>query len=97
MATEPTTITLPLGLGVKTTKARTTILTEVKADGAKHLGAMLTLDNAVLEQLGASDLTITITATWSEPTFKLPAPEAPKPAPKPKATAKPKADAKATR
>ena len=75
MAIEPTTITLPLG--VRTTRARTTHFGEVKHKDAKHLGTMLVLDNQLFELLGrGSDLTITITADWSEP-FKLPEPAKP--------------------
>jgi hypothetical protein len=89
-------VTLTLPFTLSNTKPRTAHYAEVKVtakDAGKYLGAMLVLDNRVIEQLGiagAKDLTITVTATKTKPTFKLDAPAKAddKPADAPKAEAK---------
>ena len=70
MATEPTTITLPFT--IRDSKTKTVHFGERRADGAKHLGALLVLDNRVWQQLGENvgDLVITIEAGHA-PRFKL--------------------------
>ena len=88
MATSTTPVTLTLPFVLRDAKPRTTHFSEVKhADGEKYLGAIVVLDNRVLEQLGAKveDLTVTITAARTKPSFKLDASTAD--VPKPKASA----------
>jgi hypothetical protein len=86
-STTPVVLTVPFVL--RDTKPRTTHFAEVKAeDAGKYLGAIVVLDNRVIEQLGAKveELPVTITAAKTKPSFKLQAPTAD--APKPKAKGK---------
>ena len=90
MATSTTPVTLALPFALRDAKPRTTHFAEVKhADGEKYLGAIVVLDNRVIEQLGTTvkDLTVTITAAKTKPSFKLEAPTADAPKPKSKASA----------
>jgi hypothetical protein len=87
------TITVPLVKGTET--AQTVRFIEAGKADAKNSAALLWLDKAVLELLGAqdaSDLTVTITAVKGEPGIVVfPPAEAPE-ADEPKADAPPEAD-----